>query len=229
MIKAGIDQDAITDIFAKASAKQADALRVAVGAATLKALQGRELTLENIRRVFKAMAVAVSSGVAQNKARPAVLEVLLAHAVHGMDATLQKAVQANRTALQQFMDLGVGLQCEQMKTALVNLEKMEGVFMSMLGRVVQGAAGSLAEPWQHVLQATQSSGTHAGSQASAVVAQLVEQSQAALRTGRAANVRAAQTMMNSYGALVSGVLLGMSEGISRTGAGAASAGRARKK
>ena len=34
----------------KATAKQGEALRKAVGEATLKALQGRELTMENIRR-----------------------------------------------------------------------------------------------------------------------------------------------------------------------------------
>jgi len=39
MIKAGIDQDAITTMFSQASAKQGEALRKGVAEATLKALQ----------------------------------------------------------------------------------------------------------------------------------------------------------------------------------------------
>ena len=218
MIKAGIDQDAIVALFARATARQKGALRQAVCEATLKALQGRELTLENIRRVLKAVGVASSNGVADNPARAATLQSLLSYAVQGMDAALLTAVQANRTALQQFMDLGVGLQSEQMKLALANLDKMEDVFVGVLGKVTQASADVLAGPWTKVLQGVKRDGTRAGTQASLVVAQLVEKSQLALRTGRSANVRAAQAMMDSYGSLVSGVLMGMSEALTSTSA-----------
>ncbi len=218
MIKAGIDQDAIAALFSRATARQGDALRRAVCEATLKALQGRELTLENIRRVLKAVGIASSNGVASNPARAATLRSLLSHAVQGMDAALLTAVQANRTALQQFMDLGVGLQSEQMKLALANLAKMEDVFVGVLGKVTQASADALAGPWTKVLQGVKRDGTQAGTQASLVVAQLVEKSQLALRTGRSASARAAQAMMDSYGSLVSGVLMGMSEALTRAAA-----------
>ena len=45
MIKYGIDQEALISKFSEASAKQGDAIRKAVTETTLKALQGRELTL----------------------------------------------------------------------------------------------------------------------------------------------------------------------------------------
>ena len=227
MVKAGIDQDAITALFSQARARQGVMLRNAVTAATLKAFQGRELTLENMRRVLKAAALATSAGAALNKARPATIESLLRRAVEGMDAALVKTGDANRTALRQFMDLGVGLQSEQMQAALANLEKIEGVLLSVLGKVVQAADVPLASPWQRVFDALQRSGTGSGAQASQVVAQLAEQSRVALRNGRAVNVRAAQAMMNSYASLVSGVLLGMSEGIAASGKEAST--RARKK
>ncbi len=219
MIKAGIDQDAITALFARAGARQGALLRNTVMAATLKALQGRELTLENIRRVLKAVAIATSAGAALNTARPAGIESMLMRSVEGMDAALVKAVEANRTALRQFMDLGVGLQSEQMKLALGNLEKFEGVFLSVIGKVAQIGAASLSGPWQHIFDSMRANGTGSGAQAHEVVAQLVEQSRAALRKGRAANGRAAQAMMDSYASLVSGVLLGMSEGLATPGKG----------
>src|SRR5436190_19421924 len=66
MIKAGIDTDALVKMFSEASAKQGDALRKAVSDATLKALQGRELTMANIRTVLKTVTQAASTGAAQN-------------------------------------------------------------------------------------------------------------------------------------------------------------------
>ena len=68
MIKAGIDQDALITMFAEASAKQGEALRKAVSEATLRALQGRELTLDNIKKVVKNVAEAASAGIARNPA-----------------------------------------------------------------------------------------------------------------------------------------------------------------
>ena len=41
----------------------------------------------------------------------------------------------------------------------------------------------------------------------------MSQAQSALREGRSAGLRSAQAMMDSYAALVSGVLIGMSEGL----------------
>ena len=68
MIKAGIDQSAITKMFSEATTKQGEALRRAVSDATLKALQGRELTMENIKKVLKTVTTAATAGAAQNVA-----------------------------------------------------------------------------------------------------------------------------------------------------------------
>src|SRR6202000_347492 len=88
MIKAGIDQDAIVKMFSEATAKQGEALRKAVGDATLKALQGRELTLDNIRKVLKSVTQAASMGAAQNQASPVDIEEMLGKAFAGMDSAL---------------------------------------------------------------------------------------------------------------------------------------------
>jgi hypothetical protein len=56
-------------------------------------------------------------------------------------------------------------------------------------------------------------GTDTGSHAGAAVEQLLEQARTAVRTGRATGMNATQAMMDSYASLVSGVLIGMSEGL----------------
>ena len=211
MTKSGIDQDALIEMFSQASAKQGEALRKAVADATLKALQGRELTLENIRKVIKSVTQATSAGVAQNEGANIDVEGMLSNAIAGMDAALLKAVEVNRTALTQFIERGAGLQETQLKQALANVEKMEDAFFAAVSKAT--SSGSLEAPWSNVLDATRAKGTETGARASAVVEQLMSQAQSAMRETRASSMRAAQAMMDSYAALVSGVLIGMSEGL----------------
>jgi len=213
MLKAGIDQDALIDIFAKAGAQGGEALRKAVSQATLKALQGRELTLANIRTVLKSVTQAASSGTAKNTTPAIDVEALLERAFDGMDAALLQAVQAQRAALQSFVDQGVELNNKQMKGALANLEKMEDVFFSTVGKAAESAGSALQAPWDKVLESMRAKGTNTGAQAKASLDNLVSQAQTALRAGRSAGLRGAQAMMSSYAALVSGVLIGMSEGL----------------
>lgn len=213
MIKAGIDQDALIDMFAEASAKQGEKLRKATADATLKALQGRELTLDNVRKVVKAVTQAASAGAAKNPAAGVDVEAMLRKAFDGMDAALLKAVEANRKALQQLLDQGAGLRENQVKAALEGVEKMEDLFFSTVGKAVQGVATPLQGPWQEVLKTMKLEGTATGAGATQTVEQLMGQAQDALRKGRATSMRATQALMDSYAAMVSGVLIGMSEGL----------------
>jgi len=213
MFKAGIDQDAIVQMFSHASAQQGEAMRKAVSDATLRALQGRELTLANIRKVLETVTQAASAGAAQNSLPAVDVGDLLGKAFAGMDAALLQAVQAQRKALQQFVDQGLSLQEKHMKDALANIEKMEDVFFATVGKAAQHATGAMQPAWDQVLTAMRLKGTDTGAQAASSVEQLMAQAQTALSGGRAAGLRSAQAMMESYATLVSGVLIGMSEGL----------------
>ena len=213
MMKSGIDQEALVQKFSEATAKQGDALRKAVNDATLKALQGRELTMQNIRTVLKTITQAASTGLAKNPASPVDLESMLEKAMAGMDSALLKAVEANRKALQQFVDQGVNLQEGQLKEAVDNLEKMEDTFFSTVTKAAHSSGGPLQAQWDNVLKTMKLSGSETGTQASDAVQKLMTQTQDALRQNRAMGMRAAQAMMNGYSTLVSGVLIGMSDAL----------------
>jgi hypothetical protein len=228
MNKSGIDQDALIAQFAQATAKQGETLRKTVSDATLKALQGRELTLDNIRKVLKSVTQAASAGAAQNPAGAIDVEAMLGKAFAGMDAAMLQAVEAQRKALQQFIDQGLDIKDKQMKGALGHLEKMEDVFFSTVSKATSGADHTLQAPWQQVLQSMKGKGTGTGAQATAAVDQLVERARTALRDGRTTSLSATQAMMDSYAALVSGVLIGMSDGL-QPAAAKADAGRARRR
>jgi hypothetical protein len=229
MIKAGIDQDAIVQMFAQATAKQGAALRKGVAEATLKALQSRELTLDNIKKVVKSVTTAATQGAAQNDADPLDMESLLGKAFAGMDAALLQAVEANRKALNQFVEQGSDLQEKQLKGAIANIEQLEDTFFAAVTKAAQAAAEPLQGPWQHVLETMKLKGTDTGAQATLTVEQLMAQTHKALRDGRAASAKTAQTMLDGYAALVSGVLIGMSEGLQSAQKPATGTAGARKK
>lgn len=213
MIKAGIDQDALIDMFAEASAKQGEKLRTTVANATLQALQGRELTLSNVRQVIKAVTQAASAGAAKNQAPAVDVEAMLRKAIDGMDAALLKTVEAHRMALQKLLDQGASLRETQVKAALDGVEQMENLLFSTVGKAVQGTAAPLQGPWKQALEAMKLEGTATGAGAAQTVEDLLAQAQSALRKSRATGVRATQALVDGYAAMVSGVLIGMSEGL----------------
>ena len=216
MMKSGIDQQALIDLFANASAQQTAQLREAVFKTTLGALQGRELSLKNIRTVLGTVAQAAGTGAAQNPLGNVDAEALLDNAVAGMDDALIKAVEANRVALQQFVDKGVDLRETQLKKALADMDKFEDALIGTLKKSAAAVGNPMAGPWAAVLEKLNLSGTQTGLKASGATEQLtaqMEQMQSAMRASRAAGLKAAQTLAESYTALVSGVLIGMSDAL----------------
>ena len=217
-MKAAFDQQQLIDMFAGASARQGEQIRQAVRQAVLGALQGRELSLKNIRDVLGTVTKAATAGAAQSGLPPVDVEKLLGSAVSGMDDALLKAVEANRVALQQFVDQGVGLQEKQLKKAVDDLERFEDTLIGVVKKSAEAASAQLGGPWSQVLEKLQAGGTMSGAQAASTAEQLAEQMKTAMRDSRAAGLKAAQALAQSYTALVSGVLIGMSDALQQGGA-----------
>ena len=137
---------------------------------------------------------------------------MLGKALAGIDSALLQAVEANRKALAQFVSHGVGLSEKPMKDALANLEKMEDAFFGAVAKASKGA-GPIQAPWEQALATFKMKGSETGTQATHTIEGLLAQAQTSLRDSRASGMRAAQAMLDSYNALVSGVLIGMSEGL----------------
>ncbi len=213
MAKPMFDADALIAQFETATARQGEQLRKAAGDATLAALQGRELTLKNIRAALKSVSEAASAGVAKNLTGGMDPEALLDQAVAGMDDAMLKAVDANRTALSTLVSQGADVRDKHLTKALADLEKMEDTMFAAFKKTAEGAGAPLAGAWGSVLEKMQAGGTLSGAKASATSEQMAEQMQSAMRSTRAASMRAAQALAESYTAVVSGVLMGMSEAL----------------
>ena len=218
MTKPSFDADALIAMFEGATARGSTKLRDGVEHATLAALQGRELTLKNIRGALESVTQAVSQGAAKNIAGIDAGS-LLDKAVMGMDDALLKAVQANRAALQQFVDRGADLREKHLKKALDDLDKFEDTLMGAVKKAA-GAAGPLTAPWQQMLDKMKAGGTLSGASAATTAEQFTAQMQEGLRGSRAAGMRAAQALAESYAAMASGVLVGMMSALEQRGAAA---------
>ena len=218
MTKPSFDADALIAMFEGATARGSTKLREGVEQATLAALQGRELTLKNIRGALESVTQAVSQGAAKNIAGIDAGS-LLDKAVMGMDDALLKAVQANRAALQQFVDRGADLREKHLKKALDDLDKFEDTLMGAVKKAA-GAAGPLTAPWQQMLDKMKAGGTLSGASAATTAEQFTAQMQEGLRGSRAAGMRAAQALAESYAAMASGVLVGMMSALEQRGAAA---------
>ena len=198
MAKPMFDADALISAFETATAQQGAQLKKAVSDATLASLQGRELTLKNIRAALKAVTDAASAGAAKNLTGGVDAGALLDQAVVGMDQALVKAAD---------------LREKHLKKALDDLDKFEDTMFAAVRKAAAGVEGPMAGAWNQVLEKMQAGGTLSGAKASTTVEQLAAQMQDAMRTSRAASMRAAQAMAESYTAMVSGVLLGMSDAL----------------
>jgi hypothetical protein len=213
MAKPMFDADALIETFQTASAKQGAQLKKAASDATLAALQGRELTLKNIRGALKQVAEAASAGVAKNLGAGVDPEALLDKAVAGMDEAMLKAVEANRTALSTLVAQGADLRDKHLQKALDDLEKMEDSLFGAVKKAAEGAGAPMAGAWGPILEKMQAGGTLSGAQAAQTAEQVAQQMQTAVRSSRAASIKAAQALAESYTAMVSGVLIGMSEAL----------------
>ncbi len=227
----GFDADALLAQFESASAEQARQLRKATTQAMLAALRGRELTLANARKAVQQVADAAGAGAARNSKVPE-LQPLLDAALGGIDDALLKAVDAHRVALQQLQAQGADLGALPLKKALADLDKFEDTLFAALDKAGQGLQGPAMQAWDQALNQLQAAGSATGGQA-AQAAQMLRQAteqalaqgrqlQGAMRDGRAASMRAAQALADSYTAMVSGVLIGLSDALrGGTGGGAA--------
>jgi hypothetical protein len=225
MAQSMFDADALISAFESATAQQSQQLRKAVTDATMAALQGRELTLKNVRAALKAVSDAAGTGAAKNPMADVDVESLLDVAVAGMDDALLKAVDAHRVALQQLAAQGADLRAKHLKKAIEDLDRFEDTMIESIRKSAGGAGEQIAAAWGPVLDKLSVGGTMSGAQAASAAEQFTQQMQGAMRDSRNAGLRAAQALAESYGALVSGVLIGMADAMRQAPAAKAPARR----
>ena len=202
--------DLLLKNLAAQSIRQSRDVRATVRNLTLKSLQQRELTLEQIRRVVRNIIEGVSLGLGKRETK---IEKTVADTVAGMDDALLKVVQASSVALQRLSGEGYDFENSNFKQALDDLERLEDEFLSGVVAAATSAGQKIREPWERVVEKTKVSGTATGAEAAAALRSYAKQAQAAMRAQRETGFKAAYLLTQNFAILASGVLIGMSEGL----------------
>lgn len=205
-----MDADEVLKGLARESVKQGENLRTAVRELTLSALRGRELTLEQIKRVVGAVTEGVNLGAAGSKVDA---DRVLGEAFSGMDEALLKAVQANHLALQQLSAQGQGVGSSQMQKALDDLERLEDEFLNTVKNATKKGSQQLRDQWTSLLQQKATAGTATQTQIEQTLEQFSDRMRDAMRQQRRTALKAAEVMAENFSTLASGILIGLTEGL----------------
>ena len=203
-----MNADEVLKGLAQESVKQGENLRTAVRELTLNALRGRELTVEQIKRVVSAVTQGVNLGAANSKVDP---ERVLGEAFSGMDEAVLKAVQANHLALQQLSGQGQG--GSKMHKALDELERLEDEFLKTVKDATKKGSQQLRDQWASLLQQKEDAGTATQAQIEQTLEQFGERMRDAVRQQRRTALKATEAMMENFNTLASGILIGLTEGL----------------
>ena len=210
-----VETDDVLKKLASESARQGKNLRANVRMLTLKALQRRELTLEQIKGVLENVTVGVTLGVVDREMN---VEKALADALAGMDDALLKVVEASKVALERLGGAGQDYEDSYLKQALRDLERFEDAFLQSVAKAADSAGERIGTQWAQVLRKTKLSGTGTGAKAASAVRDYASRAQTALRQQRETGFRAAHLMTQNFATLASGILIGMSEALEAKGA-----------
>jgi hypothetical protein len=203
-----MDADEVLTGLARESVKQGENLRMAVRELTLGALRGRELTVEQIQRVVRAVTEGVSLGAVTSGVDP---DRVLGEAFTGIDEAVLKAVQANHLALRQLSAQGEG--GSRMQKALDDLEKLEDEFLGTMREATKKGSQQLREQWARLLQQKEAAGTQTQAQIEQTLEEFGERMRDAVRQQRRMAVRATEAMAENFATLASGILIGLTEGL----------------
>ena len=203
-----INPDEMLKSMAAQAVKQHEQIRTTIRDITLRALQMRDLSLEQINGVVRNVTAGVNIGVGENKTDT---QQTLSDAFAGMDDALLKVVEANKLALQKLTDGGASFEESSVKKGLQELEAFEEQFLDGVKNAIQSSSDPIKQQWKSILDKIPHGGTETGARAMETLNERAREAQAAVRSSREAGLKAMHTITQNYATLVSGVLIGLSE------------------
>ena len=203
-----INPDEMLKSMAAQAVKQHEQIRTTIRDITLKALQMRDLSLEQINSVVRNITAGVNIGVGEDKTDT---QQTLSDALAGMDDALLKVVEANKVALQKLTDGGASFEESSVKKGLKELEAFEEKFLDGVKNAVQNSSDPIKQQWKSILDKIPRGGTETGAQVMETLSERAREAQLAVRSSREAGLKAMHTITQNYATLVSGVLIGLSE------------------
>jgi ElaB/YqjD/DUF883 family membrane-anchored ribosome-binding protein len=202
-----INPDEMLKSMAAQAVKQHEQIRTTIRDLTLKTLQARDLSLEQINSVVRNITAGVNIGVGD---KPDTQQTL-SDAFAGMDDALLKVVEANKLALQKLTDGGANFEESSVKKGLKELEAFEEKFLDGVKNAAQSSSDPIKQQWKTILDKIPRGGTETGAQVAETISARAREAQVAMQSSREAGLKAMHAITQNYATLVSGVLIGLSE------------------
>ena len=202
-----INPDEVLKSMAAEAVKQHEQIRTTIRDLTLKTLQARDLSLEQINGVIRNITAGVNIGVGDKTDT----QQTLSDAFARMDDALLKVVEANKLALQKLTDGGASFEESSVKKGLKELEAFEEKFLDGVKNAIQSSSDPIKQQWKSILDKIPRGGTETGAQVMETLNERAREAQVAVRSSREAGLKAMHTITQNYATLVSGVLIGLSE------------------
>ncbi len=202
-----INPDEMLKSMAAQAVTQHEQIRTTIRDLTLKTLQARDLSLEQINGVIRNITAGVNIGVGDKTDT----QQTLSDAFAGMDDALLKVVEANKLALQKLTDRGASFEESSVKKGLKELEAFEEKFLDGVKNAIQSSSDPIKQQWKSILDKIPRGGTETGAQVMETLNERAREAQVAVRSSREAGLKAMHTITQNYATLVSGVLIGLSE------------------
>ena len=202
-----INPDEMLKSMAAQAVKQHEQIRTTIRDLTLKTLQARDLSLEQINGVIRNITAGVNIGVGDKTDT----QQTLSDAFAGTDDALLKVVEANKLALQKLTDGSASFEESSVKKGLKELEAFEEKFLDGVKNAIQSSSDPIKQQWKSILDKIPRGGTETGAQVMETLNERAREAQVAVRSSREAGLKAMHTITQNYATLVSGVLIGLSE------------------
>jgi O6-methylguanine-DNA--protein-cysteine methyltransferase len=194
-----INPDEMLKSMAAQAVKQHEQIRTTIRDLTLKTLQARDLSLEQINGVIRNITAGVNIGVGDKTDT----QQTLSDAFAGMDDALLKVVE--------LTDGGASFEESSVKKGLKELEAFEEKFLDGVKNAIQSSSDPIKQQWKSILDKIPRGGTETGAQVMETLNERAREAQVAVRSSREAGLKAMHTITQNYATLVSGVLIGLSE------------------
>jgi len=192
-----INPDEMLKSMAAQAVKQHEQIRTTIRDLTLKTLQARDLSLEQINGVIRNITAGVNIGVGDKTDT----QQTLSDAFAGMDDALLKVVEANKLALQKLTDGGASFEESSVKKGLKELEAFEEKFLDGVKNAIQSSSDPIKQQWTSILDKIPRGGTETGAQVMETLNERAREAQVAVRSSREAGLKAMHTITQNYGRL----------------------------
>jgi len=184
-----INPDEMLKSMAAQAVKQHEQIRTTIRDLTLKTLQARDLSLEQINGVIRNITAGVNIGVGDKTDT----QQTLSDAFAGMDDALLKVVEANKLALQKLTDGGASFEESSVKKGLKELEAFEEKFLDGVKNAIQSSSDPIKQQWKSILDKIPRGGTETGAQVMETLNERAREAQVAVRSSREAGLKAMHT------------------------------------